>query len=134
MTDTYDLIAIGSGPAGESATEPASFFGDRTVRTTGGAPTKTTTRDVCELLDASGYVTVRRGDAASRVVPAKGLDHEVGRADLARTRFLKQDRRHVGVHCIGDICFRNPRDRKDCNPMRQDHEHHREYVARHPDV
>src|SRR5277367_4705425 len=52
MTDTYDLIAIGSGPAGESATELAAFFGHRcaviekarpggTVTTTGGAPTKT---------------------------------------------------------------------------------------------
>jgi NAD(P) transhydrogenase len=52
MTNTYDLIAIGSGPAGESATELASFFGYRcaviekalpggTVTTTGGAPTKT---------------------------------------------------------------------------------------------
>src|SRR5215469_10117051 len=52
MVDTYDLIAIGSGPAGESATELASFFGHRsvviekarpggTVTTTGGAPTKT---------------------------------------------------------------------------------------------
>src|SRR5579864_8283578 len=52
MTDTYDLIAIGSGPAGESATELASFFGHRcaviekgrpggAVTTTGGAPTKT---------------------------------------------------------------------------------------------
>src|SRR5947209_8104035 len=50
--DTYDLIAIGAGPAGESATELASFFGHRsaiieknlpggTVTTTGGAPTKT---------------------------------------------------------------------------------------------
>lgn len=52
MVDTYDLIAIGSGPAGESATELASFFGHRSVviekarpggavTTTGGAPTKT---------------------------------------------------------------------------------------------
>ncbi len=52
MTDTYDLVAIGSGPAGESATELAAFFGCRsaviekaqpggTVTTTGGAPTKT---------------------------------------------------------------------------------------------
>jgi len=52
MVDTYDLIAIGAGPAGESATELASFFGHRsvviekfrpggTVTTTGGAPTKT---------------------------------------------------------------------------------------------
>lgn len=52
MTDAYDLVAIGAGPAGESATELASFFGHRsaiierarpggTVTTTGGAPTKT---------------------------------------------------------------------------------------------
>src|SRR5579864_8396110 len=61
MTDTYDLIAIGSGPAGESATELASFFGHRcaviekgrpggTVTTTGGAPTKT-------LREAALYLT-----------------------------------------------------------------------------
>jgi NAD(P) transhydrogenase len=52
MTDAYDLVAIGAGPAGESATGLASFFGHRsavierarpggTVTTTGGAPTKT---------------------------------------------------------------------------------------------
>ena len=52
MSETYDLVAIGAGPAGESATELASFFGLRcaivernraggTVTTTGGAPTKT---------------------------------------------------------------------------------------------
>jgi NAD(P) transhydrogenase len=52
MTDAYDLIAIGAGPAGESATELASSFGHRSaiieknrpggvVTTTGGAPTKT---------------------------------------------------------------------------------------------
>lgn len=59
MTDSYDLVAIGSGPAGESATELAAFFGHRsaviekarpggTVTTTGGAPTKT-------LREAAGY-------------------------------------------------------------------------------
>ncbi len=52
MTESYDLIAIGAGPAGESATELAASFGLRsavvemnrpggTVTTTGGAPTKT---------------------------------------------------------------------------------------------
>jgi NAD(P) transhydrogenase len=52
MTDEYEFIAIGSGPAGESAAELAAFFGHRsvviekarpggTVTTTGGAPTKT---------------------------------------------------------------------------------------------
>src|SRR3954469_9295240 len=52
MTKSYDFVAIGSGPAGESAAELASFFGHRsaviekawpggTVTTTGGVPTKT---------------------------------------------------------------------------------------------
>jgi NAD(P) transhydrogenase len=61
MSDRYDLIAIGAGPAGESATELASFFGHRaavierarpggTVTTTGGAPTKT-------LREAALYLT-----------------------------------------------------------------------------
>ena len=61
MTDTYDLVAIGSGPAGESATELAAFFGHRSavieraqpggaVTTTGGAPTKT-------LREAALYLT-----------------------------------------------------------------------------
>src|SRR6516165_7786681 len=61
MTDSYDLVAIGAGPAGESATELAAFFGHRsavieraqpggTVTTTGGAPTKT-------LREAALYLT-----------------------------------------------------------------------------
>ena len=67
MTDSYDLIAIGAGPAGESATELAAFFGHRsavierdrpggTVTTTGGAPTKT-------LREAALYLSgLREGD------------------------------------------------------------------------
>jgi NAD(P) transhydrogenase len=61
MMDSYDLVAIGAGPAGESATELAAFFGHRaaviekahpggTVTTTGGAPTKT-------LREAALYLT-----------------------------------------------------------------------------
>jgi NAD(P) transhydrogenase len=52
MTDAYEFVAIGSGPAGESAAELAALFGHRsaviekarpggTVTTTGGVPTKT---------------------------------------------------------------------------------------------
>jgi NAD(P) transhydrogenase len=52
MSDTYEFVSIGSGPAGESAAELAAFFGHRsaviekarpggTVTTTGGVPTKT---------------------------------------------------------------------------------------------
>lgn len=67
MTDTYELVAIGAGPAGESAAELASFFGHRsaivekarpggTVTTTGGAPTKT-------LREAALYFSgLREGD------------------------------------------------------------------------
>ena len=67
MTEKYDLVAIGSGPAGESATELAAFFGHRsavierarpggTVTTTGGAPTKT-------LREAAVYFSgLREGD------------------------------------------------------------------------
>src|SRR5215469_2901258 len=61
MNDRYDLVAIGAGPAGESAAELAAFFGHRsaviekaqpggTVTTTGGAPTKT-------LREAALYLT-----------------------------------------------------------------------------
>ena len=31
MEETYDLVAIGSGPAGESAVELAAFYGFRSV-------------------------------------------------------------------------------------------------------
>ncbi len=52
MMDGYEFVAIGSGPAGESAAELAALFGHRsaviekarpggTVTTTGGVPTKT---------------------------------------------------------------------------------------------
>ena len=52
MKDAYEFVAIGSGPAGESAAELAAFFGHRSaviekarpggaVTTTGGVPTKT---------------------------------------------------------------------------------------------
>ena len=52
MTERYEFVAIGSGPAGESAAELAAWFGHRsavierarpggTVTTTGGVPTKT---------------------------------------------------------------------------------------------
>ncbi|HEV3064673.1 MAG TPA: NAD(P)-binding protein, partial [Chthoniobacterales bacterium] len=61
MTEVYDFVAIGAGPAGESAAELAAFYGYRsvvieknrpggTVTTTGGAPTKT-------LREAALYLT-----------------------------------------------------------------------------
>jgi NAD(P) transhydrogenase len=61
MAEAYDFVAIGAGPAGESAAELAAFYGHRsvvieknrpggTVTTTGGAPTKT-------LREAALYLT-----------------------------------------------------------------------------
>jgi NAD(P) transhydrogenase len=61
MTDRYDLVVIGAGPAGEHAAAVATYFGHRsaiverqkpggTVTTTGGAPTKT-------LREAALYLT-----------------------------------------------------------------------------
>ena len=52
MSNKYDMIVIGSGPAGESAAQLAAYFGHRvamiernkpggTPTTRGGAPTKT---------------------------------------------------------------------------------------------
>jgi NAD(P) transhydrogenase len=75
VTDNYDLIAIGAGPAGESATELASFFGHRsaviekarpggTVTTSGGVPTKT-------LREAALYFSgLCAGDVYGLRVPA----------------------------------------------------------------
>ena len=75
MTENYDLIAIGSGPAGESATELAAIFGHRSaviekarpggvVTTTGGAPTKT-------LREAALYFSgLREGDVYGLRMPA----------------------------------------------------------------
>ena len=74
MMDTYDLVAIGAGPAGESATELAAFFGHRsaiverdrpggTVTTTGGVPTKT-------LREAALYLSgFREGDVYGLRMP-----------------------------------------------------------------
>lgn len=61
MSEEYELIAIGAGPASEAATELAAFHGHRsaiieknkpggTVTTTGGVPTKT-------LREAALYIT-----------------------------------------------------------------------------
>jgi len=67
MAESYDFVAIGSGPAGESAAELAAFFGHRSaiieqaqpggaVTTTGGVPTKT-------LREAALYFSgLREGD------------------------------------------------------------------------
>src|SRR5918911_1198660 len=61
MNETYDLLVIGAGPAGQRAAELAATFGRRAlivernrpggvVTTTGGAPTKT-------LREAALYLT-----------------------------------------------------------------------------
>src|SRR5438270_13634213 len=83
MRDAYDFIAIGSGPAGESATELAAIFGHRSaviekawpggaVTTTGGAPTKT-------LREAALYFSgIREGDVYGlRMAAAPELATEI---------------------------------------------------------
>ena len=66
MTNSYDLVVIGAGPAGQSAAELAAFLGHSAliverarpggvVTTTGGAPTKT-------LREAALSLTAERGD------------------------------------------------------------------------
>src|SRR5947209_9563568 len=90
MVDSYDLIAIGAGPAGESAAELASFFGHRsaiveknrpggTVTTTGGAPTKTLRE---AALYASGFTD---GDVYGLRMPAKLRSHRYEYAHLGQS-------------------------------------------------
>src|ERR1700745_637772 len=87
MTDSYDLVAIGAGPAGESATELAAFFGHRsvvieraqpggTVTTTGGAPTKT-------LREAALYLT---GFSSGDVYGLQMAAPTEGATDIIRRR------------------------------------------------
>jgi NAD(P) transhydrogenase len=78
MADTYDLVVIGAGPAGQSAAELASHFGRRVliveqhqpggvVTTTGGAPTKT-------LREAALYLTGFRQEEVYGVRAAVPLE------------------------------------------------------------
>ena len=89
MTD-YDLIAIGAGPAGESATELASFFGHRsaviekyrpggTVTTTGGAPTKTLREAALYFSgltdgDVYGFRTQAPPEVATEIIRKRTVD------------------------------------------------------------
>ena len=101
MTDAYDLIAIGAGPAGESAAELASFFGHRSaiieknrpggvVTTSGGAPTKT-------LRETALYLSgLREGDVYGlrmSTAPDVAIDDTDGvphRARHVRSQRLRQ--------------------------------------------
>jgi NAD(P) transhydrogenase len=82
MLDHYSLIAIGAGPAGESAASIAAFFGHSAlvverdkpggaVTTTGGAPTKTL-RDAALFLTGAhgrGVYGVEIGQAPNVIFP-----------------------------------------------------------------
>ena len=78
MNETYDLVVIGAGPAGEVAAELAASFGRRAlivernkpggvVTTTGGAPTKA-------LREAALYLTGYRQEEVYSVRAAAPLD------------------------------------------------------------
>jgi len=71
MADTYDLVVIGSGPAGQSSAELAAFLGHSVlviekglpggvVTTTGGAPTKTLREVALALAGDDRSTGVRR--------------------------------------------------------------------------
>jgi NAD(P) transhydrogenase len=79
---TYELVVIGSGPAGQSAAELAAFLGHSAliveqgqpggaVTTTGGAPTKTL-REVALAL-SRGYLGEELGHAPTRPTMADAL-------------------------------------------------------------
>ena len=78
MDDSYDLVVIGAGPAGEVAAELAAAFGRRVlivernkpggvVTTTGGAPTKA-------LREAALYLTGYRQEEVYGVRAAAPLE------------------------------------------------------------
>ncbi len=86
----YDLIVVGSGPAGESAAELAAFFGHHTaiverakpggtVTTTGGVPTKA-------LREAALYYSGLKDESLSGLRTASSPEIAV---DLIRSRTLK---------------------------------------------
>jgi len=93
MSNQYDLIVIGSGPAGESAAELAAYFGQRvaiiernkpggTVTTRGGAPTKTLREAALAL---TGFYHQEVYGVALGAPPAIALDKLA-----ARTRHVCQ--------------------------------------------
>jgi len=110
MTDLYDLVVIGSGPAGQSAAELAAFLGHSalivekglpggTVTTTGGAPTKTLREmalsldgsrsrpDALEWLRARTLGVCRSlQSVTSDEIATRGIDYLQGRARLSAGR------------------------------------------------
>jgi NAD(P) transhydrogenase len=114
MTETYDLIVIGAGPAGQRAAELATAFGRRAliierhwpggvVTTTGGAPTKT-------LREAALYLTgfrqeevygVRAAVPLAEALPIIGKRTEQVRTILqevvARQRAARRNPDHPGA-------------------------------------
>ena len=68
MTDTYDLVAIGAGPAGESATELAAFFGHRSAVIEKAQP-GARYHAVAEPGSTVGSVPITRDARFSSVIP-----------------------------------------------------------------
>lgn len=97
MTEAYDLVAIGAGPAGESAAALAAFYGHRSVVIEKNRPAGAgLTEEQCQK---------------------QGIDYEVGRSEfdliprgaiaghggLLKLIFRKDNQKLLGVHCIGDV-------------------------------
>jgi NAD(P) transhydrogenase len=118
MEDRYDFIAIGGGPAGESAAELASFFGYRsaiverdqpggTVTTTGGAPTKTLREAALYFAglrdgDVYGLRSTAAPEIVTDIIRKRTLDvcrllQEVTAQNIARSKVeLIEGRAHFG--------------------------------------
>ena len=117
MANSYDVVVIGAGPAGQSAAELAAFLGHSAliverasaggvVTTTGGAPTKTLRevaleiersgrRDLEQLLPALRSRTINvcrtlQTDIAAQI-GARGIDYVQGVAELLPNRRIAID-------------------------------------------
>lgn len=114
MTDTFDVVVIGAGPAGQSAAELAAFLGHSAliveraspggaVTTTGGAPTKTLREIALSLspmtfADALPIVRARTIDVCRTLqariaaqIEARGITYARGTARLAPDRRVTID-------------------------------------------
>jgi NAD(P) transhydrogenase len=103
MSNNYDMIVIGSGPAGESAAQLASYFGYRvaiiernkpggTPTTRGGAPTKTLREAALAL---TGFYQQEVYGVDLGAPPAVALDKVAG-----RTRQVCQSLQAAAAHRI----------------------------------
>ena len=126
MRDTYDLVVVGGGPAGQAAAELAAFYGRRVlivqdgppggaVTTTGGVPTKTL-RELARRARDVGPVPLEQAlrgmaaratavcatvqEALAAEIAAAGIETLRGRARLVDGHTLRVESRSVAARAI----------------------------------